>query len=204
MDEQIEGQSGGKDYQPAADPIMSAPLKAKESPAAARQMQSASVPVTLLMAFLDAQRWRPRARHGRLRQLIRLYPVATGGCDGCAMEVQMLPSVTALEGSGFQLVDDPALADWLLLSGPVTRASAGRLAEVWSRMPPGRCMIALGACALNGGVFPNDYAVLGGVSSLARSWRTVPGCPPAPEEILQALCAFAREGERAAKAQARR
>lgn len=111
------------------------------------------------------------------------------------MEVEALPSVTALEGSGFQLVADPREADWLLLTGPVTRASAGRLAEAWNAMPPGRSLIALGACAADGGPFSENYAVLGGITALSRQWRFIPGCPPAPNDILYALTAFASGAE---------
>lgn len=154
-----------------------------------------SGPSTLLFAFMDAQRWRPRPVPRKRGGMIRLYTLETGSCEGCAMEIAALNGSTIpLEGSGFQLVEEPEEADWLLVTGAVTRSSASDLVEAWQAMPAGKSMVAVGACALDGGPFQADYATLGGLEKISRVYRTIPGCPPSPRDIFQALVALADEG----------
>lgn len=155
-----------------------------------------SGPVTVLMAFIDAQRRRSRPLKHKRRGVIRLFALETGSCEGCAMEVIALGgSIIPLEGSGFQFVEAPEDADWLLVTGAVTRGSAASLAETWKVMPAGKSLIAIGACAFNGGPFQAEYATLGGLEKLTKSYRTIPGCPPSPRDIFQALVSLADENE---------
>ncbi|MBS1053024.1 NADH-quinone oxidoreductase subunit B family protein [Gluconobacter kondonii] len=152
-------------------------------------------PLSLLYAFMDARRWCPSSEEvlPRRERPIGLYVLETGGCEGCFMEIESLKSSAfALEQAGFVCVSDPADADWLLLTGAVTRVCAEMVDRVWRAMPPGRSLIAVGACAVDGGPFPASYATLGGLQALTPVRRAIPGCPPAPEEILQALQELAR------------
>ncbi|EHH67178.1 NADH-quinone oxidoreductase subunit B family protein [Gluconobacter morbifer] len=146
-------------------------------------------PVTLLQAFLDASRWRPSAEHSvRRDRLIGLYVLETGGCEGCFMEVEALcGSAFALERSGFRRVMDPVDADWLLVTGALTRNCVDMLNRVWREMPPGRSLVAVGGCAVDGGPFATNYAVLGGLRALTAVRRMIPGCPPSPQDILLGL-----------------
>nr|WP_202405359.1 hypothetical protein [Saccharibacter sp. 17.LH.SD] len=141
---------------------------------------------------MDAYRWRPASVKNRAGSIIRLYPIETGSCEGCAMEISALNGSTIpLEGSGFQIVKAPEEADWLLVTGAVTRSRIGALAEAWNAMPQRKSLVAIGACAQNGGPFKADYATLGGVEGLIQVYRSIPGCPPSPHEIFQALLALA-------------
>ncbi|GBR54523.1 hydrogenase [Gluconobacter sphaericus NBRC 12467] len=152
-------------------------------------------PLSLLYAFMDATRGRASVNGEipRRERPIGLYILETGGCEGCFMEVESLNgSAFALEQAGFVCVSDPADADWLLLTGAVTRVCAEMLDRVWRAMPPGRSLIAVGACAVDGGPFPAGYATLGGLQALTPVRRAIPGCPPAPQEILHALEELAR------------
>lgn len=158
-------------------------------------MSVRSGPSTLFLAFMDAQRWRPRPVRRKRSGVIRLYTLETGSCEGCAMEVASLKGSTIpLEGSGFEHVQAPEDADWLLVTGAVTRSSASALAQAWQAMPAGKSLVAVGACAVNGGPFQAEYATLGGLEKLSRVYRTIPGCPPSPQEIFHALVALADEG----------
>ncbi|GEB04780.1 hypothetical protein GRO01_23560 [Gluconobacter roseus NBRC 3990] len=124
----------------------------------------------------------------RRERPIGLYVLETGGCEGCFMEIESLNgSAFALEQAGFVCVNDPADADWLLLTGAVTRVCAEMVDRVWRAMPPGRCLIAVGACAVDGGPFPAGYATLGGLQALTPVRRSIAGCPPSPEDLLRAL-----------------
>ncbi|MBF0858329.1 hypothetical protein HKD24_03750 [Gluconobacter sp. LMG 31484] len=152
-------------------------------------------PLSLLYAFMDATRWRPSMQETapRRERPIGLYVLETGGCEGCFMEIESLNgSAFALEQAGFVCVTDPADADWLLLTGAVTRVCAEMVDRVWRAMPPGRCLIAVGACAVDGGPFPAGYATLGGLQALTPVRRSIAGCPPSPEDLLRALQELAR------------
>lgn len=151
-------------------------------------------PLTMLLAFLDVQKWRPHSKR-RGGRVIRLFTLETGSCEGCAMELITLGgSAYPLEGSGFERVQHPQDADWLLVTGAVTRSSAGGLASAWEAMPPGRSLIAIGDCAYNGGLWGSNYTTLGGIAALSRVYSTIPGCPPSPEAILHALVELAEGG----------
>lgn len=170
-----------------------------------------SAPVTILRAFLDVQKSRPRPQRrirGKHSARIRLFTLETGSCEGCAMEMMALKgSAFPLEGSGFQFVHHPEDADWLLVTGSVTRSSASALAAAWDAMPAGRSLIAVGDCAYNGGRWGANYATLGGIHALSRVYKTIPGCPPSPSAILQALGDLVEEsstGSHASSASRRR
>ena len=51
-------------------------------------------------------------------------------------------------------------------------------------------MIAVGACALDGGVFAGSYAVVGGVKDVVPVDLVIPGCPPSPRQMLAGLLAL--------------
>ena len=159
-------------------------------------------PLTMMLAFLDVQKWRPQPVRRRGRR-IRLFALETGSCEGCAMELTALgSSVYPLEGSGFQRVQHPEDADWLLVTGAVTRSCAGTLASAWEAMPAGRSLVAVGDCAHDGGPWKSGYATLGGLQALTRVYGSIPGCPPSPEAILQALVELAEGGSSSTGSQA--
>ncbi len=54
-------------------------------------------------------------------------------------------------------------------------------------MPGIKYVVAVGACAYNGGVFKGSYSIAGGANKVVPVNAYVPGCPPRPEEILRAL-----------------
>ncbi|QDH17939.1 hypothetical protein E3D00_01595 [Swingsia samuiensis] len=146
--------------------------------------------VSILHAFLDASRWRSvREEKGKIPQkTVHVYVLETGGCEGCHMEVETLAgSAFALEKYGFKKVTDPVEADWLLVTGAMSRSCVNMLERVWNTMPQGKSLIAVGQCAIDGGIFGNSYATLGGLDKLTAVKRMIPGCPPSPHEILNGL-----------------
>lgn len=151
--------------------------------------------VTWLQALWEARHFKAiQPEQRRASSLIRLYALETGSCEGCAMELKTLSGgAFALQASGFEFVTMPAQADWLLVTGAVTRSNAGTLLEIWQSMPARKLLVAIGACGLNGGPFTSSYAVLGGVQSISRHYQVVQGCPPSPQDIFQALGALAEE-----------
>ena len=120
-------------------------------------------------------------------QASSLWPSAAG--MGCC-SVQML-SVRGPrwdpEGIGSVFQDEPEGCEVLLVDGPLTRASRLDLPGLVARMARPRWVIAVGSCAVGGGVFSGGYAVEGGVDGVIPVDVFVPGCPPSPEAVLLGL-----------------
>jgi NADH-quinone oxidoreductase subunit B len=83
--------------------------------------------------------------------------------------------------------DEPEGCDVLLVDGPLTRAARGDLPDLMSRMVEPRWVMAVGSCAVGGGVFADSYSVVGGVDLVVPVDVYVPGCPPSAEAVLLGL-----------------
>jgi Ni,Fe-hydrogenase III small subunit len=114
--------------------------------------------------------------------------INAGGCSDCAMEVSTaFGPVYDVGRYGVRLVASPRHADVLLVTGAVTRNMAEPLRRTVEATPTPRFVIAVGDCAITGGVFAHGYGVAGPVSDfVAVDWE-VPGCPPEPDQIVHAL-----------------
>ena len=95
------------------------------------------------------------------------------------------------EGLGSVFQDQPEGCDVLLVDGPLTRASRIELPQLLSRMAEPRWVMAVGSCAVGGGVFNGGYAVSGGVDAVVPVDVYVPGCPPTAEAVLLGLVKLA-------------
>ena len=128
------------------------------------------------------------AAQARLGRSLALLHVPTGGCNGCELELRALNGIAYdLERLGLRFVATPAQADVLLATGPLTRAMREALLLALDGMAEPRWVVAVGDCAVDGGVFKGSYAVLGGVMQSVPVDLLVRGCPPSPGQILAAL-----------------
>jgi NADH-quinone oxidoreductase subunit B len=80
----------------------------------------------------------------------------------------------------------PGRSDLLVVAGPVSRKMAPLVRRIWDEMPGPKWSIALGSCAGQGGPW-RTYAVTQGLESVIPVDVQVPGCPPGPEALLEAL-----------------
>lgn len=129
-----------------------------------------------------------RAKLGRS---LAIRQVDTGSCNACELEIHAVNNpVYDLERFGIKFVASPRHADVLLVTGPVTHNMAEALKRTYDATPEPKWVIAMGACAKDGGVFAGSYAVKGGVSSVIPVDLHIPGCPPSPTQILAALLAL--------------
>lgn len=141
--------------------------------------------VNALMARLEA------AAQTRLGRSLALRHIDAGSCGGCEREMRALSGpLYQLERFGLRFVDSPRHADVLVVTGPMTRNMRQALEQAWDGTPDPKWVVALGDCAVDGGVFKGSYAVLGGTGNAVPIDLTIAGCPPSPARILAGLRAL--------------
>lgn len=119
---------------------------------------------------------------------VQLRHVDAGSCNGCEVEISgCFSPVYDAERYGVRLVASPRHGDGVLASGVVTRNMASALVDTVNAVPAPRVVVAVGDCACDGGVFAEAYGVVGPASSVVAVDVTVPGCPPTPDRIIEAL-----------------
>ncbi len=132
-----------------------------------------------------------------------LFPLNSGSCNGCEQEIQALHAARyALEARGIAVARSPRHADILLLTGIMTPRSRAAVRRVWEQLAEPRAIVAVGDCPINGSVFR-------GAEGFAPAGETLPidvelpGCPPSPSRILEAIAAAIKllDGETAEEAE---
>ncbi len=119
---------------------------------------------------------------------LKLRQVSAGGCNACEADVNVLGTVVYDLGRfGIQFVASPRHADGLLITGPVTRSMALALKKTWEAVPEPRLVIAVGACAISGGIYGDRPETFDGADTQVPVDLYVPGCPPHPVTILDGL-----------------
>ena len=125
-----------------------------------------------------------------LGQALAIRQVDAGSCNGCELEIHALNNPCYnVEGLGIRFVASPRHADMLLVTGPVSRHMEEALRRTYDATPEPRLVVPVGACGGDGGIFGQSYASCGGVADVIPVDRVVPGCPPAPIEILRGILA---------------
>ncbi len=116
-----------------------------------------------------------------------IYPL-TSGLACCAIEMMSASmgryDIARFGSEAFRAT--PRQSDLLIVSGRVSKKMAPVLRQLYDQMPDPKWVIAMGDCACSGGVF-NNYAVLQGVDKIMPVDLYLPGCPPRPEMLLEAL-----------------
>ncbi|MDE6735752.1 MAG: 4Fe-4S dicluster domain-containing protein [Desulfovibrio sp.] len=150
------------------------------------------------------------------RRSLKLREVSAGGCNACEADTNVLGTlVYDLGRFGIEFTASPRHADGLVVTGPVTRNMCAALVDTWAAVPRPRLLVAVGACAISGGLFREAPECLGGLGGTAEDTRPgtggvadalkeagltpdiyVPGCPPNPWSILAGILALRGEGGR--------
>ena len=131
------------------------------------------------------------AARRRLGRSLAIRQVDAGSCNGCELEIHALNNAFYdLERFGIRFVASPRHADVLLVTGPVTKNMREALERTYDATPDPKWIVAVGDCALDGGLFAGSYAVVGGVAKVVPVDLHVRGCPPRPAELLSGLLAL--------------
>lgn len=80
----------------------------------------------------------------------------------------------------------PRQADLMIVSGRVSQKFAPVVRQLYDQMPNPKWVISMGACASSGGMF-NNYAIVQGVDHIVPVDYYIPGCPPNPDQLIDAV-----------------
>ena len=117
-----------------------------------------------------------------------LWP-ATFGLACCAIEMMAVGSAAKYDISRFGMEvfrASPRQADLMIVAGRVSNKMAPVLRQIYDQMSAPKWVIAMGACASSGGMF-NNYAIVQGVDHIVPVDIYLPGCPPRPEMLMDAI-----------------
>ena len=116
-----------------------------------------------------------RAARQRLGRSLSIREVDAGSCNGCELEIHALNNAFYdLERFGLRFVASPRHADVLLVTGPVTKNMREALERTYNATPDPKWVVAVGDCAVDGGIFAGSYAVA------RRRFHRRPGRPAHP------------------------
>ena len=129
-----------------------------------------------------------RAIRRTLGRSLHVRHLDAGSCNGCDWEIAaLLNPYHDIQRLGIDFVASPRHADLLLVTGIMTRNLEDAARRTYEAMPEPRLVVAVGACAISGGVFAGSYAGRDGIGEVLPVDVFVPGCPPRPEALIHGL-----------------
>jgi NADH-quinone oxidoreductase subunit B len=113
---------------------------------------------------------------------------ATFGLACCAIEMMATGAARYdLARFGMEVFRaSPRQADLMIVAGRVSQKMAPVLRQIYDQMPEPKWVLSMGVCASSGGMF-NNYAIVQGVDHVVPVDMYLPGCPPRPEMLIDAI-----------------
>jgi len=122
------------------------------------------------------------------RQSLQIRHLDCGSCNGCDWELTaLMNSIYDLQHYGIDFVASPRHADLLMCTGTGSTHLLDSARETFEAMAQPKWVMAVGDCAIDGGVFKGAYASEEGIGGVLPVDFKVPGCPPSPESLINAL-----------------
>ncbi len=116
-----------------------------------------------------------------------MWPL-TFGTACCAIEMMTVGSARYdTERFGIFFRNSPRQADCMIVSGTINLKMVPRVRLLYDQMASPKQVIAMGSCAVSGGPFADGYNVVQGVDQILPVDVYIPGCPPRPEALMNAL-----------------
>ena len=114
--------------------------------------------------------------------------VVSTGCSCCDLEIGAAGNaIFDLERFGVHIVASPRFADVLMITGPVSLGMQAALLSCYEAMSYPRKVVAVGTCAISGGMHRGGYAEANGAAELLPVDVFIPGCPPHPWNIIHGV-----------------
>lgn len=110
--------------------------------------------------------------------------VLQAGLACCGVEAT---AVDLLAQAGVEVEQVREGANILVVAGTVTKALAPKVTAVYKQLAQPKVVIAFGVCAITGGPYWDSYSVLPGANELIPVAINVPGCPPSPSDLAEAI-----------------
>jgi Ni,Fe-hydrogenase III small subunit len=127
------------------------------------------------------------------RGSLALRHVDAGSCNGCEHELTATANpYYDLQRHGLNLVASPRHADVLLVTGQITTHMVEPLRRAYEAMPEPRLVAALGDCAIGCAVLGDPAQLAGPLEEILPVDLRIPGCPPNPQQIADALLGLMR------------
>ena len=162
-----------------ADALGANPAKELQFPVEKPQVTSDLSNNVILTTINDLYSW---------AKMSSVWPLLYG-TSCCFIEfAAMIGSRFDFDRFGLLPRSSPRQADLIITAGTVTMKMAPALVKLYQQMPEPRYVIAMGACTITGGMFSTDsYSTVRGVDKLIPVDVYIPGCPPRPEAIMDAI-----------------
>ena len=118
-----------------------------------------------------------------------LFRIHARSCNGCAVELATTAVIPRydVERLGCRDCGSPRHADIVLITGPLTARVKDKVLRVWEEIPNPEITVAVGICAVTCGVFRDGYSIKGPIDRYLPVDVNVPGCPPRPQAIMEAV-----------------
>ena len=122
------------------------------------------------------------------RRSLKMRQVSAGGCGACELELNAAMNVNFdVQRFGIEWVASPRHADALVITGALTRTMRDAIRVAWDAMPEPRFLVAVGACAISGGLYEGAAGVDRSFLESVGPSLYVPGCPPHPLTFVNAI-----------------
>ncbi len=122
---------------------------------------------------------------------LKLRQVSAAGCNGCEMELNACGNVNFDMGRfGIEFVASPRHADGVVITGPISENMARALDDTYRCIPDPKIIIAVGSCAISGGVFADSKALERCFLEKHKVDLYIPGCPVHPLTFINGILSF--------------